>query len=78
MNSHPFRLRAGDTVRYDGKPCPIVRVTECAAVLAIARPPRESVTVFGKTVRIQPKPALVRISANSEIPILNRGANAAP
>jgi len=72
MNRHPFRLRTGDTVRYDGKPCQIVRVTECAAVVAIDKPPREFTTVFGKTVRIQPKPALVRISANSEIPILNR------
>lgn len=65
-------LRAGDLVRYAGQTCQVLRVTECAAVIAITRPPREFTTLFGVTVRLQPKPALVRISPNSELPILNR------
>ena len=69
---HPFRLRAGDLIEMDGKPCPIVRVTECAAVVAVAQPWREFTTLAGKRVQLQPAPKLVRISANSECPILNR------
>ena len=72
MNLTPYRLRAGDVVRVDGKPCRVVRVNDCAAVVAVTKPAREFTTIFGKTVRIQPKPALVRISANSETEILNR------
>jgi len=67
-----FRLRSGDIIDYQGQPCPIVRVTDCSAVVAIQRPARDFTTLFGKRVHIQPKPALVRISPNSEIPILNR------
>ena len=70
MNS--FRLRTGDLIQFDGHPCRVVRVTECAAVVAIKKQPRDFTTLFGVRVRIQPKPALVRISPNSEIPILNR------
>lgn len=70
MNS--FRLRPGDVIRLDGKPCPIVRVTDCAAVVAVTKPAREFTTLLGKRVRIQPKPALVRISPNAELEILNR------
>jgi hypothetical protein len=70
--SNPARLRAGDVVRYEGQSCPVLRVSDCAAVIAIARPPREFTTLFGVSVRIQPKPNLVRISPQSEIPILNR------
>jgi hypothetical protein len=69
---HSFRLREGDTIRYGDQSCRVVRVTDCSAVVAITRPPREFTTVFGAHVRIQPKPALVRISPNSEVPILNR------
>ena len=72
MTTHPFRLRAGDLVQLDGQPCPVVRVNDCAAVVAVTRPAREFTTLLGKRVRFQPKPALVRISPNSEIPILNR------
>ena len=69
----PFRLRAGDVIRFENKPCSVLRVTDCAAVIAVARPPKEFTTLFGVRVRIQPKPALVRISSNSECPILSRG-----
>jgi len=71
MNTH-FRLKPGDVIRLEGKPCPVLRVNDCAAVVAMARPARTFTTLFGKTVHIQPKPALVRISPNSELPILNR------
>ena len=67
-----FRLRSGDTVLFERQPCRVVRVSDSAAVIAITRPVREFTTLFGKRVRIQPKPALVRICPNSEIPILNR------
>ena len=69
---YPFRLRAGDVIRLDGQPCHVVRVTDCSAVVAVTKPPREFTTLLGARVRIQPKPAFVRISPQSEIPILNR------
>ena len=68
----PFRLRPSDTVQLDGQPCPVVRVSDCAAVVAVTRPAREFVTWLGRRVSFQPKPALVRISPNAEIPILHR------
>ena len=67
-----FHLRPGDTVLFERQPCRVVRVSDSAAVIAITRPVREFTTLFGKRVRIQPRPALIRICANSEIPILNR------
>ncbi len=65
-------LRAGDVIRYAGQTCNVLRVSDCAAVVAITRQPREFTTLFGVRVRIQPKPALVRISSESEVQILNR------
>jgi hypothetical protein len=72
MNNHSFRLRAGDLVSYAGQRCPVIRVSDCAAVLAVTQPAREFTTLGGVRVRIQPKPALVRISANAEVPIISR------
>jgi hypothetical protein len=69
---HPFRLRPGDLIELDGQPCPIIRVTECAAVVAVGQPWREFTTLAGKRVQLQPAPKLVRISPNSEVQILNR------
>ena len=69
----PFRLRAGDVIQFENRPCTVLRVGDCAAVIAVAKPPKEFTTLFGVRVRIQPKPALVRISSNSECPILKRG-----
>src|SRR5207244_847452 len=66
------RLRAGDFVLFNGRVCPVIRVTESAAVITVAQHRREFTTLFGKCVSLRPKPRLVRISANSEIPILNR------
>lgn len=68
----PFRLRPNDVVRVDGRLGLIIRVTECAAVVLVNRPVRRFKTRFDKPVRIRPGPALVRISANSETPVLNR------
>lgn len=67
-----FRLRVGDVIRLAGKPCHVLRVTDCSAVVAVPKQPREFTTLFGVHVRIQPKPGLVRISPQSEVPILNR------
>jgi len=70
--SSPYRLRAGDVVLYENRPCPVLRVSECAAVIAMNKPTRQFTTIWGVTVRIKPKPALVRISSNSLCPILKR------
>jgi hypothetical protein len=70
---HPFRLHEGDLVQYEGKACHVVRVSESAAVLAMTKPAVQRETRFGKTFTIQPPPVLVRISPNSEVPILSRG-----
>jgi hypothetical protein len=72
MTDTCFRLRAGDLIQFAGQSCRVVRVTDSSAVVAVTRPPREFTTLFGVAVRIQPKPSLVRISPNSEVPILNR------
>jgi hypothetical protein len=71
---HPFRLRANDVIRVDGKLCWIIRVNECAAVVLMNRPVREFSTRFDKHVRIQPSPVTFRISPNTETEILNRKA----
>ena len=67
-----YRLQAGDLILLERKPCRVVRVSDYAAVVAVTKPAREFTTLFGKRVTIQPKPALVRISPDSEVPILNR------
>ena len=67
-----FTLRAGDVVEYAGQPCQVIRVTESAAVVAVVQKPRTITPRCGQPVTIQPRPKLERISAQSEIPILNR------
>jgi len=69
---HSFRLRAGDVIRYNGKLCLIIRVNECAAVVLMNQPTREFTTRFDKPVRFRAKPALFRISPNSDVEIVNR------
>lgn len=69
---HPFWLRVGDVVRFDGRLCRVVSVNDCAAVLVMNRPVRRFTTRFDRPVCFQPKPALVRISPRSEVPVLNR------
>ena len=67
-----FTLRAGDVIRYAGQNCRVIRVNECAAVVAVVQKPRTITPRFGKPVTIQPSPKLERISPNSSVPILNR------
>jgi len=64
-------LKAGDLILFDGHPCRVLRVSDCAAVVAVTKAPREFTTRFGSRVHIQPQPSLVRISAKSEVPIFN-------
>jgi hypothetical protein len=71
---HPFRLRVGDVIRYDGRLCRVIRVNECAAVILMNRPVRQFKTRYDKPVRFQPRPAMIRIYSNSETEILNRKA----
>ena len=70
--TNTFTLRAGDCVMYAGQRCQVIRVSESAAVVAVIQKPRTITPRFGKPVTIQPRPKLERISAQSEIPILNR------
>jgi len=70
--SQPFRLRAGDVIRFDGRLCRVLRVNECAAVILMNRPARDFKTRFDKPVRFQQPPATFRISPQSEVEILNR------
>jgi len=74
MNTTTFRLHPGDIIKWEGEPCRVIRVTESAATIAIRRPARTFTTLFGKTVRFQPKPRTAYISPNSEVEILTRQA----
>lgn len=67
-----YTLRAGDLVQYAGQPCRVLRVSDSAAVVEVIQKPRIITPRFGKPVTIQPKPKHDRISAESQIPILNR------
>lgn len=72
LPEHPFRLRAGDVIRFsDGKLGRVMRVTESSAVIIMRQPVRDFKTRFDKPVRFQPPPKLFRISPNSEVEILN-------
>lgn len=68
----PFRLRVNDVIRVDNRLGRVIRVSECSAVVLINRPARTFTTRFDKQVRLQPAPMTFRISANSEIEIVNR------
>ncbi|MBI3418194.1 MAG: hypothetical protein HY043_23130 [Verrucomicrobia bacterium] len=74
LYEYPFRLRAGDVIRFNDRLCYVVRVNDCAAVVIMNRPVRVFKTRFDKPVRFQPSPAMFRISPASEVPILNRKA----
>src|SRR5579859_7683448 len=69
---YPFRLRAGDVIRFEAQLCRVMRVTECAAVVLMNQPVRDFKTRFDKPVRFQPPPKLFRISPNAEVEVLNR------
>jgi hypothetical protein len=69
---HPFRLRVNDLIRFDGRLCRVIRVSDCAAVLLMNRRRREFCTRFDKPVSFQPPPVIFRIAVNSEVEVLNR------
>ena len=69
---YPFRLRAGDVIRFDNRLCRVIRVNDCAAVVIMNQPVLDFKTRFDKPVRFQPPPKLFRISPDSEVEILNR------
>ena len=68
----PFRLHAGDVIRFDGRLCRVLRVNYSCAVVLMNRPMRDFKTRFDKPVRFQPSPTTFRISPESEVEILNR------
>jgi hypothetical protein len=68
----PFRLHAGDVIRFGGRLCRVVRVNDCAAVVIMNRPPRVFKTRFDKPVAFQPPPAMFRISPQAEVEVFNR------
>lgn len=72
QSPYPFRLRAGDVFRYEGRLCRVLRVNECAAVALMNRPARDFKTRFDRAVRFTPPPLLFRISPNSSFEIFNR------
>ena len=67
---HPFRLHAGDVIRFNGRLCRVLRVNDCAAVILMNRPVREFKTRFDKPVRFQPPPTVFRVSPQSEVEII--------
>jgi len=72
---YPFRLRAGDVLRFNDRLCRVIRVNECAAVVLMNRPVREFKTRFDKSVRFTPAPTTFHISPQSEVEILNPKRN---
>ena len=70
--TNTYTLRTGDLVEYAGQHCRVIRVSDCAAVVAVVQKPRTITPRFGKPVTIQPAPKLERISATSALPVLSR------
>ena len=67
-----YTLRVGDVVQYAGQHCRVVRVSDCCAVIAVIQKPRTITPRFGKPVTFTPAPKLERISAEAQLPIVNR------
>ena len=72
VHHYPFRLRAGDIFRFDGRLCRVLRVNYSSAVVIMNRPVRDFKTRFDKPVCFQPPPKLFYISPDSEVAVLNR------
>ena len=72
LAAYPFRLRAGDVIKFDNRLCRVLRVNYSSAVVIMNRPVRDFKTRFDKPVRFQPPPRLFYISPESDVPILNR------
>jgi len=72
LPEYPFKLRAGDVIRFNERLCRVIRVNECSAVVIMNQRVRAFKTRFDKPVRFEQPPKLFRIGPNSEVPILNR------
>jgi hypothetical protein len=66
------RLREGDLVEYYGVQARVVRVSDCSADIELPRSPREITTRDGETRTVLGGARVVRISPNSELPIVTR------
>lgn len=66
------RLTPGDVIKFDGRLCRVLRVNDCAALVAVNRPPRVFKTRWDKPVRFQQPPRTFRISSRSDVEVLNR------
>jgi len=74
FNGQMTRLREGDLVMFDNRECKVTRVTPTAAYISLPRQVHEFETRFGEQVKFVAPAKTTAISANSEIPILNRRA----
>jgi hypothetical protein len=72
LAKYPFRLRAGDVIRFGNRLCRVIRVNDCAAVVIMNQPMREFKTRFDKPVRFQPPPKVFRVWPNADVEIMNR------
>ena len=74
LAAYPYKLRAGDIFRFDGRLCRVLRVNYSSAVVIMNQPLRIFKTRFDKPVRFQPPPKRFYISPQSEVTVLNRKA----
>ena len=74
LQKYPFKLRAGDVIRFNERLCRVIRVNYSSAVVIMSLPLREFKTRFDKPVRFQPPPKRFYISPDSEVTVLNRKA----
>jgi len=72
LSAYPYKLRAGDIFRFDGRLCRVLRVNYSSAVVLMNQPVRIFKTRFDKPVRFQPPPKRFYISPDSEVTVLNR------
>lgn len=72
LPEYPFKLRAGDVIRFDNRFCRVLCVNYSSALVIMNRPIRKFTTRFDKPVCFQPPPLRFYISPNSEVEILNR------
>jgi hypothetical protein len=66
------RLREGDIIDHYGARATVVRVSDCSADIELPRSPRDITTRDGDTRTVLGGARVVRISPNSELPIVTR------
>jgi hypothetical protein len=66
------RLREGDIIDHYGVRATVVRVSDCSADVELPRQSREITTRDGDSRTVLGSPRVIRISPNSELPILGR------